>query len=188
MRAGALIAVVADAGALATETLRLEPLTVAHADEMFEPMSAPQIYAWIPGAPPVSLDALRRRYAALARGHSADGRERWLNWIVRLDTGCCAGYVQATVHPTRTADFAFVFAPRHWGRGIAHEASSAALGALAREHGVTAVYATVDPANARSSRLLERLGFAAIAPDAYPHGEVTAGDLVYARVQAPPPA
>jgi RimJ/RimL family protein N-acetyltransferase len=161
-------------------TLRLEPLTAAHADEMFVPMSAAAIYTWTPDAPPVSIEALRQRYAVLARGHSADGRERWLNWIVRLAAGHCAGYVQATVHTTRTADFAFVFAPEHWGRGIAYQASTLALAALACEHGVTACYATVDPANARSSRLLGRLGFVAIAPDDYPNGTVEPGDLVYA--------
>ena len=66
----------------------------------------------------------------------------------------------------------------HRDEGIA---SAAALDALARDPGVRRFYATVDPANTRSSRLLERLGFAAIASTAYPHGGVTPGDLVYTR-------
>jgi hypothetical protein len=32
-------------------TLRLEPLSAAHAEEMFEPMSAAGIYQYIPGRP-----------------------------------------------------------------------------------------------------------------------------------------
>jgi RimJ/RimL family protein N-acetyltransferase len=163
-----------------SRTLRLEPLSVAHADEMFDLMSAPAIYTYIPEKPPVSVSALRQRYQQLERGQSADGRQRWLNWIVRLESGPCAGYVQATIHPTHTADFAFVFAPRYWGQGVAYEACSAALPRLAGEFGVTAVFATVDPKNSRSVRLLERLGFGEVAPASYPHGAVEPADRVFA--------
>lgn len=160
-------------------TLRLEPLVAAHADEMFGPMCAAAIYDYIPGQRPVSVLALRQRYQQLERGHSASGRERWLNWIVRLASGQCAGYVQATVHPGSTADFAFVFAPEHWGRGVAFEACRAALPRLAGEFGVRAVFATVDPRNTRSIRLLERLGFGEVSANDYPHGEVELGDRVF---------
>ena len=160
-------------------TLRLEPLVAAHADEMFGPMSAAAIYDYIPEQPPASALALRQRYQQLERGHSASGRERWLNWIVRLVSGQCAGYVQATVHPGSTADFAFVFAPEHWGRGVAFEACQAALPRLAGEFGVRAVFATVDSRNTRSVRLLERLGFGEVSADDYTHGEVEPGDRVF---------
>jgi len=160
-------------------TLRLEPLVAAHADEMFEPMSAQAIYAYIPEQPPASVAALRQRYQQLERGHSASGRERWLNWIVRLASGQCAGYVQATIHPESTADFAFVFAPQHWGRGVAFEACRAALPSLADDFGVRALFATVDPRNLRSIGLLQRLGFEEVLADAYPHGQVEPGDRVF---------
>jgi RimJ/RimL family protein N-acetyltransferase len=160
-------------------TLRLEPLVAAHADEMFAPMSAAAIYAYIPGQPPVSVAALRQRYQQLERGHSASGRERWLNWIVRLGSGQCAGYVQATIHPASTADFAFVFTPEHWGRGVALEACRAAIPSLAGDFGVRALFATVDPRNLRSIGLLQRLGFEEVLAEAYPHGEVESGDRVF---------
>jgi RimJ/RimL family protein N-acetyltransferase len=160
-------------------TLRLEPLSPDHAAAMFAPMSDPEIYRYTPGAPPASVAALRERYATLARGHSADGRERWLNWVVRLPTGQCAGYVQATLHPDRTGDFAFVFAPGHWGKGIAFAACDAALPWLAREAGVRVLFATVDPANGRSLRLLTRLRFVEIPPAGYPRGDTEPGDRVF---------
>jgi RimJ/RimL family protein N-acetyltransferase len=160
-------------------TLRLEPLVAAHADEMFGPMSAAAIYAYIPEQPPVSVAALRQRYQQLERGHSASGRERWLNWIVRLGSGQCAGYVQATIHPASTADFAFVFAPEHWGRGVAFEACRAAIPSLAGDYGVHALFATVDPRNLRSISLLQRLGFEDALAEAYPHGKVEPGDRVF---------
>jgi RimJ/RimL family protein N-acetyltransferase len=160
-------------------TLRLEPLVYAHADEMFEPMSAQAIYAYIPEQAPASVAALRQRYQQLERGHSASGRERWLNWIVRLASGQCAGYVQATIHPGATADFAFVFAPEHWGRGVAFEACRTAIPRLAGDFGVRALFATVDPRNLRSIGLLQRLGFEEVLADAYPHGGVEPDDRVF---------
>jgi hypothetical protein len=42
--------------------LRLEPLTVAHAGEMFETLSAQSIYDYISGGPPSSAAALRERW------------------------------------------------------------------------------------------------------------------------------
>ena len=167
-------------------TLRLEPLVAAHADEMFAPMSAAAIYAYIPEQPPVSVTALRQRYQQLERGHSASGSERWLNWIVRLGSGQCAGYVQATIHPASTADFAFVFAPEHWGRGVAFEACQAAIPSLARDFGVRALFATVDPRNLRSISLVQRLGFEEALAEDYPHGEVEPGDRVFSQVIARP--
>ena len=162
-----------------SRTLRLEPLSADHAEEMFAPMSAPQIYDCIPGGPPASAAALRQRYQTLAKGRSANGRERWLNWVVRLPSGECAGYVQATIHSPDTGDFAFVFAPAHWGEGVAFEACEAVLPWLARETGVSALFATVDPRNARSIRLLLRLAFVEVPPARYPHGRVEADDRVF---------
>jgi hypothetical protein len=44
---------------------------------------------------------------------------------------------------------------------------------------VTGLFATVDPKNARSIRLLARLGFVEIAPSGYPHGEAEPEDRVF---------
>jgi [ribosomal protein S5]-alanine N-acetyltransferase len=159
--------------------LCLEPLVIAHADEMFDALSAAAIYDYMPGAPPASPAALRERYASLARGKSADGREQWLNWIIRLPSGGCAGFVQATLHPGRTGDFAYVLAPEHWGRGVAFEACRAAISILSSKHEVARLYATVDPRNLRSLNLLAHLGFAEIAAACYPHGDAEPGDRVF---------
>jgi ribosomal-protein-alanine N-acetyltransferase len=165
--------------AIPSRSLRLEPLVAAHADEMFRSMSASAIYDYTPGQPPASVETLRQRYAQLENGHSADGRERWLNWIIRLSSRECVGFVQATIYPELSADFAFVLAPEYWGRGVAFEACQAVLPCLQRDFAVRALYATVDRRNARSIRLLERLGFVEIQSMRYPHGEVEADDRVF---------
>lgn len=173
--------------AIESKSLRLEPLIAAHAEEMFAPLSSSAIYDYMPGQPPLSAAALRERYLQLERGHSADGRAQWLNWIVRLNSGRCAGFVQATISPGLTGDFAFAFAPEYWGRGVAFEACQAALPYLFRVPGVAALFATVDPRNARSVRLLVRLGFAEVTRAQYPHGEVEPNDRVFSLKEAPCP-
>jgi RimJ/RimL family protein N-acetyltransferase len=162
-----------------SRSLRLEPLVAAHADEMFRSMSATAIYEYTPGQPPASAEALRQRYAQLEKGRSADGRERWLNWVIRLSSRECVGFVQTTIYPELTADFAFVLAPEYWGRGVAFEACQAVLPCLRRDFAVRALYATVDRRNARSIRLLDRLGFLEIPSGRYPHGEVEPDDRVF---------
>ena len=58
------------------------------------------------------------------------------------------------------ADIGYAFVPEFWGEGFAAEAGAATL-ALAREYfGLDRVVAIVNPGNARSVRVLERLGFA----------------------------
>jgi ribosomal-protein-alanine N-acetyltransferase len=164
---------------ITSNALRLEPLVAAHAEEMFGPLSAAAIYDYMPGHPPLSVAALLERFVRLERGRSTDGRQLWLNWIVRLRSGHCAGFVQATIHPERTGDFAFAFAPAYWGQGIAFEACHAALPHLFVALQVSALFATVDPRNARSIRLLLRLRFDEVTAADYPHGEVEPDDRVF---------
>src|SRR4029453_3140829 len=164
---------------LESQTLHLEPLNVAHAEEMFETLSVQSIYDYMPGDPPASAAALRARSAMLERGRAPDDRQLWLNWIIRDSSGRCAGFVQATIYPRRTGDFAFVLAPEFWGRGVALEACQVAIPHIAREFGVTALFATVDPRNSRSIQLLTRLRFLEIAPSDYPHGKADPGDRVF---------
>src|SRR5881392_2854460 len=88
-------------------TIKLEPQTAAHAEEMFELLSDPKIYRY-EGKPPSSLESLRERFQRLESRRSPDGREQWLNWVIRLQGGEAAGYVQATVHEDGRAAIAYV--------------------------------------------------------------------------------
>jgi RimJ/RimL family protein N-acetyltransferase len=146
--------------ALATDRLVLEPLVAGHAEEMFAALGDPAIYEH-ENAPPESVEALRDYYRKRESRRSADGREYWLNWVVRLPGERAMGFVQATVHPGGWADIAYVFASAHWGRGFAGEAVEAMARELARSWGVTRCEAVYKTANTRSRRLLDRLGFAA---------------------------
>ena len=168
----------------AAEHINLEPLTAAHAAELFSALTHPAIYTFIPDQPPASVSALAERYRRLESRFSPDGSQQWLNWVIRLtESQDCVGYVQATVHAAGTADFAFVVAPSFWGRGLATQASRMALFSLFSEFGVSSVFATVDRRNLRSSALLRRLGFQQVPAESYPHGKADDSDDVFRLIR-----
>jgi RimJ/RimL family protein N-acetyltransferase len=148
--------------AIATERLTLEPQVVAHAARMFALLQDPAIYRYENEAP-ASLDWLQERFRRLESRASADGREQWLNWVVRIGADELIGFVQATIDADRAAAIAYVFGSVYWGRGYATEAVSAMLRDLVVHHDVVEYSAVLKRANARSIRLLQRLGF---EPDA----------------------
>ena len=149
---------------LETAALTLEPQRAQHADEMFTVLSDLAIYEY-ENQPPASLDALRRRYAALESRRSPDGREQWLNWVVRLPGGEPIGYVQATVYPDGRAAIAYELGSAWWGRGLARQAVEAMLAELVAQHGARRLTAVLKQRNLRSLHLLQRLGFEPAAPD-----------------------
>ena len=141
-----------------TALCTLEPQIVAHAAEMFHVLSDAAIYEF-ESSPPPSEAWLAERYARLERRVSADGREAWLNWVVRLPAGEPAGYVQATVLESGHALVAYELASRFWHQGIGRCAVSAMLDELQFHHGVRLFVAVFKRANFRSQALLRSLGF-----------------------------
>jgi RimJ/RimL family protein N-acetyltransferase len=172
--------VVTNPAPIETERLRLEPLRVEDAPEMAGVLADPSLYAFTGGTPP-TLDDLRRRYAAQVVGRSADGREVWLNWVVRrLSDGDAVGYVQATVEEG-SADIAWVIGASWQGRRFATEAAAAMLAWLVSPEpggaGVGAVTAHVHPEHAASAAVARHLGL-------QPTDVVEDGEVVW-RAAAP---
>lgn len=140
------------------DSLSLEPQTALHAEEMFVVLSDPAIYKY-ENEPPRSLAWLRERFAKLESRRSADAKEQWLNWVIRLPSSDLAGYVQATVRADGRAAIAYELSSAYWGRGLAYEAVQAMIGELVENYGVRKLTAVLKRENWRSRRLLERLGF-----------------------------
>jgi RimJ/RimL family protein N-acetyltransferase len=142
------------------DRLVLEPLRVAHADEMAALLDAPALHTFI-GGEPATHEQLRSRYAAQVAGQSADGSERWLNWVARdRASGEAVGYVQATVtgqDDHLSADVAWVIAVPHQGHGYAREAAKLMVDWL-RDQGVDVVTAHVHPAHHASNSVARRIG------------------------------
>lgn len=165
--------------------LRLEPLLASHAPEMFAVLSDPAIYEF-ENAPPRTVAVLRAWYADLESRRSADGREHWLNWVVRLPSGELAGYLQATVLADGAAAYlAYELASRHWRRGIASTALPAVMQELATHYGVREAFAVLKATNFRSRGLLLKLGFAPVVAPAQAPWPPEPDEIVMRRPVAP---
>lgn len=142
----------------------LEPQVAAHAHDMFIVLSDPAIYEF-ENEPPPNEAWLRKRFQQLESRRSSDGKEQWLNWVIRLPNGSLAGYVQATVLEDHAAYVAYELNSEHWRRGIGSSAVSAMLQELQARYGVTNFIAVLKATNFRSMALLRKLGFFAASPE-----------------------
>lgn len=173
---------------LSAGTLVLEPLVAAHAEAMYPLLADPALYAHLDHGPPTGAADLARGYARLESRRSPDGREQWLNWVLRTPDGALAGFVQATVLPTQVAWVAYVVGRAFWGRGWGVAATRAMMEELAAEHGVTRFIASVEEANTPSIGVLGRLGFrAGSAAETAAHG-LGASERLFVRDADPPGA
>ena len=161
--------------------LRLEPLTAAHAEAMFDVLVDPEIHRYLDQPAPPSVEHLRGVYQRLETRHSHDGRQRWLNWVIRAPDDSLLGYVQATVTESNGAWVAYVLSPRHWGHGHATAAVRAMMEHLRAVYLVERFFATVETGNGRSIRLLERLGFREATVDELEGRTVSATERLYVR-------
>lgn len=143
-----------------TERLRLEPLRAVHAAEMFEMLSDPRLYCFIPREPPPTLESLVARFQRLETRASPTGDEAWLNWVVRAKADHrCVGRVEVTLRRDASAYLAYEIAATCWGMGFGAEACVRIIAALFDDASVQRIAAEVDTRNTPSIRLLERLGF-----------------------------
>ena len=137
--------------------LLLEPLSVDHAAAMVEILADPSLYEYTGGEIP-SLKVLEKRFTVQAVGHSDDGSQWWLNWVVtKRDSGKPLGFVQATVEDDGSnlvADIAWVISPDWQGQGIASEAAQGMVAWL-RSHGVRRLTAHIHPDHQASMKVAQ---------------------------------
>jgi [ribosomal protein S5]-alanine N-acetyltransferase len=139
---------------------RLEPLAEHHAAAMFEGLSDPAAYRYIPQEPPSTVEELAARYQWLERHRSPDGNEAWLNWPLIDANRKAHGYVQATVDLiSKEAAIAYFIFTSSQRQGYAKEALCALLPALRDAYDISRFNAEIDTRNLASIRLVESLGF-----------------------------
>jgi RimJ/RimL family protein N-acetyltransferase len=147
-----------DAEPIVTARLRLDPVTVDDAVEMAAVYADLRMYEFTGGEPP-TVEALRRRYEALATGRSPDGMESWLNWVVRpVGPGIAIGAMQATVvHRSGEAWIAWELGVTSQGRGYGGEAATALVHWLG-ERWIGSIGAYVHPDHLASQGVARRAG------------------------------
>lgn len=151
------------ANASATERLTIEPLERRHANDLFGALNDERVSRFLDGPEVTTVEALEHKIDRVTSGPPPSREEVWRNYVVLLD-GQVIGRLEATLHRS-IAEVAYVFGPAWWGRGYATEATTWLLSSL-RDAGMSEAWATIDPANTASARLLARLGFVQADPPA----------------------
>lgn len=144
---------------IATERLILTPLAPGDAVELFAYRSDPEVCRYQSWAPELLADA--QRFIANLQPVAFDTPGTWFQFGIRLrnprlligDLG-----VHFPADAPDQAEIGFTLAPARQGRGLATEAVGAVLNHLfvsVRKH---KIFASVDPNNLSSIKLLQRIG------------------------------
>jgi RimJ/RimL family protein N-acetyltransferase len=169
-----------------SKNLHFEPLTAAHADDLFPVLTMPSVLAFIdPTGEPPTLEELRTEYATRARGpvKLTTPAEAWFNMTIYLkaDSPRAIGRLEATRYG-EWGEIAYLLGEAWWGKGLAFEAMSWWHDHLEAIVPSTQWWATVHPANQRSIRLLNRLKYEEVEPSRRPKLQsYDLGDLCFVR-------
>lgn len=145
--------------------LELEPLDLCHAPQLLEALSNEQVGKFIGGPDVSNLAELELRIQHLRKGPTEDSGQFWFNYAVLLDSAVI-GRVEATAHDG-IVEIAYLLNPSLWGQGLGTAATELLLNEL-RIRGEHDFWATVDPENIASVKVLEHLGFTEIDPKLAP--------------------
>lgn len=132
-----------------TARLILRPARESDLDDMHAVLSSPEATRWWSTPPHESLDLTREWLAAMIAGGGAG-----LDMVIERD-----GRVIGKAGFYRPPELGYILHPDHWGQGLATEALTAVLDRLFAATDHAAVNADVDPDNAASIRVVQKLGF-----------------------------
>jgi RimJ/RimL family protein N-acetyltransferase len=162
-----------------------EPLSAAHAYLLADILTSQAVLAYIdPIGIPLSVDELASEYEARALGPPvAHPSDSWFNFAIRLriEPYQAIGRLEATTYGN-WGEVAYLLGEPWWGQGLGLEAMQWWHGYLKVHSGVTTWWAAVHPENARSIRLLLRLGYIEVDPKLAPSlGSYDEGDRCFCR-------
>ncbi|MDE8651602.1 GNAT family N-acetyltransferase [Novosphingobium album (ex Liu et al. 2023)] len=135
---------------LRTERLTLRPARADDLDAIHALLSNPRAMAYWSTPPHTHRDQSREWLA----GMIATAPDEGVDFVIAHH-----GRVIGKAGFYRFPEIGYILDPALWGQGLAGEALRAVLGHVFTAHGLERAVADVDPRNAASLRLLERLGF-----------------------------
>jgi [ribosomal protein S5]-alanine N-acetyltransferase len=142
-----------------TSRLLLREFCVADEADVHEYASDPEVVRlmiWGPNTPD-----LTRAFLARALEEQKEWPRSSIGLAIELkDERRAIGSIGLRIkdEPNRTADIGYVLARRYWGRGYMPEAARAMVDAAFRRAGLHRVWATCDPRNRASYRVMEKIG------------------------------
>ena len=135
---------------LRTERLLLRPARANDLEPMHAILGDPRAMAYWSSTPHEDIGKTRDWLASMIAIQPTEGED----FIVEFE-----GRLIGKAGLWRFPEIGFIFHPHFWGRGLAQEALTLVLDRAFAVHGLPKVDADVDPRNAGSLKLLERLGF-----------------------------
>ncbi|WP_422056852.1 GNAT family N-acetyltransferase [Sphingomonas sp.] len=139
---------------LETARLRLRGIVPDDAEAMFPVLSDAALMRWWSSAPHRDVSETR---AYLTYTPDTDGMRSWA--ITLGEAAPAIGWVTVIRRRPGVNEIGYILARDHWRGGIAREAVARVLDLLFHHEEQRRVFADVDPDNAASRGLLERLGF-----------------------------
>lgn len=133
-----------------TERLILRPAVPADAEEMHAVMSDPVAMRYWSTVAHVDLAETQAWIGKMIEGPGHGTAD----FLIEHD-GVVIGKAGGWMLP----EVGYILARSHWGRGLGQEAMRALIAHIFATHDIPALTADVDPRNAASLRLMERLGF-----------------------------
>lgn len=134
---------------IVTARLRLRPARPSDLEAMHAVLSDPRATRWWSTPPHDSVG----QTAAWLGSMIANGPDQ-PDFIIER-----AGQVVGKAGFWKLPEVGYILHPDHWGQGLAREAVSATIDHVFATRPIDELLADVDPDNAASIRLLERLGF-----------------------------
>ncbi len=148
---------------LQTERLIIREVLETDEKDFFEMDSNPEVHRYIDNDPVLHIEQIRDIIRMLRQQYTDNGIARWA--VTDKHTGECLGWAGLKYfrEPLNGhVDFyelGYRFKQRHWGRGLATEASQAILAYAFRHLPTDTIYAITHLENDRSRHVLHKLGF-----------------------------
>lgn len=140
---------------IVTARLRLRPLVEADLDTLSTITSDEAVMAFVGDGKPLSRASTAEWIANASRSLPETGLGS--RAVVHSESGALIGWAGLVWRPDdAVVELIYGLARPLWGRGYATEAAAALIAASEAR----SIDATIDPANAASRRILEKLGFA----------------------------
>ena len=133
-----------------TERLELRHARSSDLDDLHAVLSRPDAMRWWATLPHETREETEAWLASMMAGNAAGS----VDFVIERD-----GVVIGKAGCWRLPDIGYILHPDHWGQGLAAEAVTATIDTVFAVNPVETLTADVDPENAASIRLLERLGF-----------------------------
>ena len=142
---------------LETERLLVREFTSSDLNSVYEYSSDPEVVQYMPFGPNTLLDSIKFLERAIKR-QSDENRTDYELAVTMKDTGELIGGCRINKASDNEANIGYIYNMKYWGKGYATEVAQALVEYGFDTLGVHRVYATCEPENVASKRVLEKVG------------------------------